>query len=193
MDAQQHRLLQLAVRAVTLQQVLRVWPAFDPEQLTESWPTVREGLAAIIQIGRRDSAGLASAYYRSARFEAGIAGEAPIVLAPPAPPTQLATSLDVVGLYGARRLTALGRDDVADQTLVKVAGAVGRHVLNAGRDTVLKSMQADPRARGWRRVTSGMACSFCSMLASRGAVYGKDSVEFQAHDHCSCSSEPVWT
>jgi hypothetical protein len=41
-------------------------------------------------------------------------------------------------------------------------------------------------------VTSGNACDFCSMLADRGAVYGEASAEFEAHDHCSCSAQPVY-
>jgi hypothetical protein len=107
-------------------------------------------------------------------------------------PDQLAVSLNVVGLYGARSLLSQGRRDAAAQTLVKVSGAVGRHVLNAGRDTVLRSTRADPRARGWRRVTSGNPCPFCSMLAGRGAVYSKEGGDFGAHDHCSCSLAPSW-
>ena len=45
---------------------------------------------------------------------------------------------------------------------------------------------------GYRRVTSGNACAFCSMLASRGAVYSQRGASFEAHDGCSCSPEPVW-
>jgi len=45
---------------------------------------------------------------------------------------------------------------------------------------------------GFRRVTSGSPCAFCSMLASRGAVYSRRGADFQAHDGCSCSPEPVW-
>lgn len=31
------------------------------------------------------------------------------------------------------------------------------------------------------------------MLASRGGVYSRRSVDFPAHDGCSCSAEPVWS
>lgn len=192
MDSERHRQLQLALRAGTLRQVLALWPLFDLERLAETWPALRQALATLIAARHTDSVGLASAYYRAARLDAGVTGTAPIVLASLPSAEQLAISLDVVGLFGARRLLAQGRRDVAAQTLVKVSGAVGRHVLNGGRDTVLQSMQADPKARGWRRITSGKPCSFCSLLAGRGAVYGKDSVDFAAHDHCSCSAEPSW-
>jgi hypothetical protein len=30
------------------------------------------------------------------------------------------------------------------------------------------------------------------MLASRGPVYSERSVDFHAHDHCSCTAEPIY-
>ncbi|MGY1440156.1 VG15 protein [Streptomyces reniochalinae] len=36
-------------------------------------------------------------------------------------------------------------------------------------------MTRDRRCIGWRRVASGSCCSFCAMLASRGAVYKDQS------------------
>lgn len=192
MDGQRHRQLQLALRAGTLRQVLRLWPLFDLERLAETWPAFREALATLIAARHADSVGLASSYYRAARLDAGITGTAPIVAAALPPAEQLAVSLDVVGLFGARRLLAQGRRDVAAQTLVKVSGAVGRHVLNGGRRTLTETIQADPRARGYERVTSGNACGFCEMLAGRGAVYGEASADFEAHDHCACGAEPVF-
>jgi hypothetical protein len=30
------------------------------------------------------------------------------------------------------------------------------------------------------------------MLAGRGSVYSADTAEFEAHDHCGCSAEPVY-
>jgi hypothetical protein len=80
----------------------------------------------------------------------------------------------------------------AQQTaLTRVAGAVGRHVLQGGRDTLVRSTGQDRRAKGWGRVTGDNACDFCEELAGRGAVYrGQDTAEFEAHDHCACMAEP---
>lgn len=192
MEAERHRQLQLALRAGTLRQVLALWPMLDVERLDATWPPLRDALATLTTLRHRDSAGIASTYYRSARLAAGVTGEAPVLPAPALSAAALGTSLDVVGLFGARHLLAIGRRDVSAQTLVKVSGAVGRHVLNGGRDTILSSLQADPKATGWRRTTSGKPCPFCSMLAGRGAVYSKDAVDFSAHDHCSCGVAPAW-
>jgi hypothetical protein len=45
---------------------------------------------------------------------------------------------------------------------------------------------------GWQRVASDNACAFCEMLAARGAVYSEESADFEAHDGCTCTVEPVW-
>lgn len=66
-------------------------------------------------------------------------------------------------------------------------------VMNAHRDTVLRSSDADPQAEGWKR-ESGDAepCDFCRMLIARGAVYTKKTSRFVAHDHCHCVAAPSW-
>lgn len=190
--AQAHRLQQLAVRAETLRQATRIWPAFDIADIDRTWRPVQESLTALVWLRHRDSSMVAARYYRTARTVAGVAGAAPIRLAVPPPLEQLAVSLTHVGPVGAKRLVALGRRDAAEQTFVKVLGTVGRLVLNGGRETLTATIQADRRARGFERVTSGNACDFCSMLADRGAVYSEDTADFEAHDHCSCSAEPVF-
>lgn len=61
------------------------------------------------------------------------------------------------------------------------------------RDTILTNQKQDPAAVGWKRITRGSAsCSFCRMLAARGAVYRKDTATFAAHDDCMCTAAPVF-
>ena len=59
------------------------------------------------------------------------------------------------------------------------------------RDTITTNRRRDPESVGWRRVASG-GCSFCRMLADRGAVYRSDSARFASHTHCHCTAEPVF-
>ena len=70
---------------------------------------------------------------------------------------------------------------------VTLAGAAARHVLDGSRQTIVGSVETDPRGAGWRRVTGGNACSYCTSLA--GAPTG---VEFASHDHCGCVAEPAF-
>lgn len=79
-------------------------------------------------------------------------------------------------------------DDAA--ALSRLKGGMQRIIANAGRETVMGSSISDPRAAGWKRMASGMACGFCRMLANRGAVYSERSVDFGAHDHCGCMAAP---
>lgn len=190
----QHRSAQLAVRAVTLRQVLGVWPAFDPQHIATSWPPVENALMAIIGQRRTDSATTAAAYFQSFRAAERIGGTAaPVVSTFGASAAARAqTSLQVTGFVTTERLTALRYPDPARTALVRVSGAVVRHVLDGGRETLIASVRADRRALGWARATSGNPCSFCAMLASRGPAYGERTGDFQSHDHCACSLEPVY-
>lgn len=185
-DAQTARRQQLQLRAVTLRQLLTLWPIWNLDEAT-----FNRFLAATLPMVRqrhRDSAGLAAAYYRS------VAPKDPVIRLAPFNAEQVVTSLSVTGpVFTAKALRAgLPADAAKAQALVRVSGAVSRLVMQGGRQTLLESVKADPQARGWRRVTSGRACPFCTLLAGRGAVYSADTVDFQAHDHCSCFSEPVF-
>ena len=190
----EHRSAQLALRAVTLRQVLQVWPAFDPEHAAGSWPPVENALLAIIGQRRADSASLAAGYFEAFRAAEHIGGTAtPVMSAFDAEAAARAQiSLQVTGYVTTERLRALRRPDPARTALVRISGAVTRHVLDGGRETLLGSVRADRRARGWARATSGDPCAFCAMLASRGPVYGERTGDFQSHDHCACGLEPVY-
>lgn len=70
-------------------------------------------------------------------------------------------------------------------------------VSEAGRAQVLRAAVRDPQAGRWARVTRGAACSFCLMIASRGAVYRSETTaDFRAHTPrngrggvCKCTAE----
>ena len=83
-------------------------------------------------------------------------------------------------------------------------GAVIRHTMNAGRDSVIATAIADPEAIGCLYITRGDAkvCYWCAMLASRGPQFKGNSfadsdMQFEGpgsakvHDHCRCILVPV--
>lgn len=189
-----HRVAQLAVRTQALRDVLRIWPALDPDRLAASWAPVETALLSAIEHRRGQSATVAAGYFEAFRDAEGIGGVAPPVIAGfgEATASRATTSLRVTGPATITRLAALHRAAPNQTALVRVSGAVSRHVLEGGRETLLSSIRADRRALGWARSASGNACAFCAMLASRGPVYGQRSGEFQAHDHCGCTLEPVY-
>lgn len=190
---EQHRRAQLALRATTLKQLLRLWPAFDVENIPGTWPAFEEALLLLVQARGSNSSGLATAYYRRVRHAAEVTGRATPVAVGVATDRVLA-GMRIVGPVAAAKQLALGRpvDDVARATLVNVSGEATRHVLNAGRNTVTASIWADSQALGYQRVTGGNPCSFCAMAASRGAVFKEETAYFESHAHCACSAEPLY-
>ncbi|SCX06811.1 VG15 protein [Corynebacterium jeikeium] len=71
----------------------------------------------------------------------------------------------------------------------KLQGVLNRLVLQPARDTMVKTCERD--GTGYARIPEPGACHFCLMLASRGAVYAKDTVVTtnmmsRYHDHCRC-------
>lgn len=73
--------------------------------------------------------------------------------------------------------------------LRKLAGITNRLVAQPARRTVMQAVEKAGTA--YARIPEPGACSFCLMLASRGAVYSKDTVLFKQigekyHDNCRC-------
>ncbi|WP_172121305.1 hypothetical protein [Actinomyces faecalis] len=103
-------------------------------------------------------------------------------------------ALDALGPAGIKARIAKGvsPEAASAQALRAVKAAMEKRVLDADRQTVIRSAAADPSAKGWKRITSPGACKFCKMLAGRGEVYDARSVRFAAHDICRCQAVPAW-
>jgi hypothetical protein len=189
--AQQHRQGQLQIRARALRDFLILWPLWNGDDA--SFARLVQATTALVIGYRRGSAALAGAYYTAARVSEGESTGARIALAVTVDPEQLAASMYVT----TRVRTRAGEpvpEDVRQAALTRVSGAVTRHVLDGGRQTILNTVATDPSALGWARVTDGDPCFFCLTLASRGAVYKTEkSASFQAHDHCGCSAMAVFS
>jgi hypothetical protein len=190
----EHRRQQLALRAATIRELHRLWPALDPVALDRTYPGWEAAVLRLVAANRRISVTLALRYLDRFRTGAGIRGPRPEPIVPPVPAQAVTTSLRVTTLVAIRAATGRGVpvETAAANAFVTSSGAATRHVLDGGREAVLAGVRQDPAARGWQRVTSGRTCDFCDMLAGRGAVYSAESADFASHDHCACSAEPVY-
>ena len=133
---------------------MRLWasvPSGDRQQMIEYLTPLIQDLVAG---GSEQAAALALEQLNMQR--AGVA--LPTVLASPSDPDAVAESLRFL-------LTARGIDVVRDE----VWAMIDRHVLNGHRQTMMLSAMA--AGNGYARKPEPGACSFCMMLASRGAVY----------------------
>jgi len=104
-------------------------------------------------------------------------------------------SLIVTGPVGQKSKRARGKTtrQARDESFVEASGAAARQVLTGGRQSLLTLIRDEMPTPRWARVTDGIPCAFCAMLASRGAVYlTEDAASFDAHDACACTAEPVY-
>lgn len=187
-----YRRLQLRIRAATIADVVAVWPAFRLEDIDGSWGPVEAALLAIVARRRTAAAASSSNYYRAFRLAEEVDGVATPVIAPRQPPRLTIATLRLVGPIGTKKSIAAGTSNPMDVALTRMTGSTSRMVLDAGRQTLVASVKADRKAQGWRRVTSANPCDFCAELADRGPVYKSDTADFEAHDHCGCTSEVVY-
>lgn len=191
-----HRLAQARLGARSVAEMLTLWALLDVENLDATVERWLRATVPVIQSRRADSARLAANYVdQFKKLELGMSARTPVVLAETARPETIISSLTVTGPATIKSNMARGLvlDRAVGHARTKVAGAAMRHALNGGRETVSDTIEADRQALGYARATSGKACAFCAMLASRGPVFkGEDTAGFQPHDHCSCSVEPVY-
>ena len=168
---EQHRRAQLAIRAQALADFGRLWPIWHGDEQT--FQTFVDAVTILVRAYRQISAAAAAAYFTAFRQAAEAEGVAVPTLAAAIPDAQIAASMYVTGRDGLR--VALDAGQLADQArstvFVRTSGAVTRHILDGGRQTLIDSVQADKQAVGWARITDGNPCYFCLTLASRGAVY----------------------
>ncbi len=191
---QRHRAQQLLLRRATVAQVGRLWPALDYARLDATYPSMAVAAARLVEANRRTSSGLAAGYLREFRRTAGVKGRPKIVMASPLIVDQFAISLRTTSVAAIKTASSEGTaaDVAMRNALVQTSGAMARLVLNAGRETVTQSVGADPAGLGYERVLGGAGCDFCQILAGRGGVYSEGTADFEAHDHCGCSAEPIY-
>jgi hypothetical protein len=185
----------------------------NPRRLQATVPPWIEAVAALVGQYAEVSAALAADFYDGQRADADVPGGFTAQLADPPPDEQVDASMrwatkDVwnrdADVATPAQLEPL--DVRMEAAFVKADGAVERLVLNAGRDTVLQAVRQDPQAIAWARGAALGCCSFCALMASRGATYhtsgtaGRDANErFEGdtgeakfHNWCRCVVIPVY-
>lgn len=200
-DVQAHYVAQSAVLAAAGEAVRSSWPdagAMSPQEFRESLTVVVQSL--VERYGRAVAA-LAADQFETLRDKAGVTApfRVPNVDMPPIEKVES-------GVRWATQDLAPGATDAeVEAAKTKVAGVAQKDVGDVGRNQMIEAIEADTEARGYARVTRPGACSFCTMLATRGAVYktqgtaGADQDarflgegRFKFHDHCHCTVEPLF-
>lgn len=165
----------------------------NPADIDAWWDGVAAAALRIVTLGFGVTARLALRYLvRHAALER--TRVVPVQVEPVA--EQIATSLRVMGPVAFKtHLRASGSESSSLRTMVEqLAGTASSRTLDGHRETVMQTFAERDQMVGWRRLlNSPNPCAFCAMLASRGAVYSKDTADFQAHKpRCHCTAEPLW-
>ena len=177
-----------ALRAVTNgaeRKLAAAWRRLDPADVSAMIDGLNDLLPAVGDEFGGASAALAADYYEDVRLARGARGRHVVGVAAP------------VGLARWRALAAWGTKPLYGSTpnaaaaLTLIQGGLQRSVANQYRDTIRENSVRDKAAVGWQRV-GAPRCDFCRMLISRGAVYTEATADFDSHDHCGCSAEPVF-
>lgn len=159
----------------------------------------------LIRMYRDRSEGHAARFYERERF-AAVPDASPFsgARADEVPDEAIITSLTVTGLVRATQaLEQVALAEALELAQTSLQGAVSRITLNAGRSYSLNAFTEDRLAVAYFRQTGPGCCSFCAMLASRGAVYREDSFEqsdprffgpgnAKVHDECGCVMGTLW-
>lgn len=200
-----HRVGQIAIGARAETTARLLWPMLDPEQLDRYEPAWMAATLSALQPLHEDSARLASAYIEEYRRAEG-ASSAPLGAAAWGQ-SYMRENLHLAGPVRVKLLTKGGMTGAAaaSAALTKFGGIARRGVMQGGRMMVHETAKRDGNVVGWRRVTDGDPCTFCAMLATRGPVYGKDTLRGDVlrpargggeallyHGHCGCTGELVY-
>ncbi len=121
----------------------------------------------------------------------------------PMPVRQSAVSMLATGPGEVKRQMPATEQDAMKAGRVLSSRVAVRIVTDGGRNVVQRAVDLDREAAGFARVLNDRPCSFCAMLASRGAVYKASSFRHsdsrfrgegvaKVHDGCRCGLKVVY-
>lgn len=200
-DVQAHYLANAAVLAALGEAVRSSWPEggqSDPADLTERLTTI---VAALVDRFGRGVAALAADQFETMRKKANVTSPFTVPTVGMPPTAKIRSGVD----WAVQDLAPDSLDAQVEAARTKVVGVAQKDAADVGRNQMLEAIEADKEARGWARVTKPGACFFCTMLATRGAVYQSEDTagleknakfvgagEFKFHDHCRCTVQPLF-
>ena len=190
-----HRKKQLAIGARLKRDIIRVWRTeYDIDEILASEARVVAALKDMLADYKRESAQEGAAYYKAFRE---VAGPGSINVKPyfDLDGSRVEQSVGYRARIVPLKAIKAGRsaDEASKMALQATTGASERLVREGGRETITRMEDEDPFNKGWQRVVGPEPCAFCAMLSARGGVYSRATVAFEAHDHCQCEAEPIFS
>lgn len=180
------------IRRLVQQALAALLASLTGRSLDEVRDALLQALPGLVSQFGDVAATIAADFYDTLREQAGAKGAFTALLADPAPPAQVQASVRaVIGpMYAQQDPRAVAG---------VLASTADRYVLQVGRDTITASARKDPAKPRWARVPQGDTCAFCTLLASRGAVYESEhTAKYKGeslhayHGDCDCIPTPIY-
>lgn len=181
-----------AVAALAARQMTTLARGADPADIDAWWDSTATRALRIISVAAGVTATMGARYLRQHAAIEGV-NVTPIRTLPNM--AAVTTSLRVMGPVAFKTHMRLSGSETASLRIMveQLSGTASSRALDGQRNTVMSTFAERDQLVGWRRITSGDPCDFCARLASRGAVYSKETVAFQAHKpRCRCTPEPLY-
>ncbi|KYK14278.1 MULTISPECIES: hypothetical protein [Streptomyces] len=197
--AGQQRRAQAALILLLLRDMRILRRLIEPLRLRETVPDWMSAVRSLVDQYGAASSTLAANYYEEQREAAGIRSRFSVAPAEAPPEEQVEAALR----WATKDVWAGGALEAAQS---KAEGATQKLVLDQGRATLRQAVRRDREAIAYARAAALGACSFCKLMASRGAVYktagtaGREADErfsgdasvVKYHDNCHCTIIPVF-
>lgn len=199
--ARRQRVAQQGLTRLLVRDMRRLRRLIVPSRLEASVPEWIDAVRALVDQYGQVSSALAADFYDAERVAARVTGRFTVPLVPAPADGQVDSGLR----WATKDLWPRDPKDPAtteaqrqplevrlEQAEKKAEGVAEKLVVDQGRGTVQEAVRRDRQAVGWARTAALGACAFCKLLATRGAVYKQDTVDFRSHDGCHCMALPLF-
>jgi hypothetical protein len=162
---------------------------FSIKKARASWEAMRPEIVNVVNQYQFACRASALRFYNARRVQAGYGAIDP-AQASLVDLNHIGSVIDPCGLGAFLHMVKGGAlmEDASASGRSSLSSAVQRLVLESARQTVMTASKADPKSKGWSRVTGG-TCDYCAKkAASEGLNDG--SLDFPAHDDCQCNIDP---
>lgn len=214
-SADRYRAAQARITRGLVQDMRRLMPLLSPDRLQATMPDWIDAARGVVSEYSSASSALAADLYDTRRSAAEAVGRFTVPIPDPPSEEQVAASLrwatkdlwprdpEAAGTTTAQRAPAATRLASAESKAEQVAQKL---VADQGRETIRTAVRQDRQAVAFARAAALGACSFCRLMASRGAVYksagtaGREANDLfvgdasvaKFHDYCHCAIIPVF-
>lgn len=175
------------LRAASARTVTDIWNNVDLDNLSAASSVLQETMPIVVAEFGDIAATVAADFYDEIRDQSTASQAYRTQLAAAAPSEQVAASTR----WALGPMFSPEPDSPA--ALARLLQVADRMVLSQGDATIRRNVSSDPARPRWAWVPNGKTCAFCTLKASRGAVYHtSDTAAGGRHADCDCATVPIF-